>query len=532
MNAPVGARVFSRYSMALLALAGSSFLAGCTDPDTFVPIAEFSGPAGAISGTLTYAGPPPCTENGRIIGAALLLAFNKNLLPPPEGLGSGAASLNVVPGETLFASIRDKLVFAADNSLRCPDSSAPPVSASATWALAPLPAGTYQVRGFYDRDGDFDPAFSISNLPSKGDVGGGAVSNATEVLTKGEAPKFTEIDLGVVDQATGKLVIPPTGSYVQGIGVTFAQPLALERPVFHPSAVADETPAANKDPKKITIHSDFEFNTFPPSEKDFIRITMTAGVPADEIDTAAKTPFFMPVKNPAASLYMTVEDSNRDGVVNDQDSVPESALIPSLYPLSVFSKLLAGEELRGQTKPRVIIQGLTLFKGLILTTSKLPKPDPMNPSKFLVPQSFEPEIVVALRPAAICVDPADPSIPGVLVLSRKTAKNGAVILADESAVKQGLERQFKRPFNIAYGCLPQGNYAMNLVYPTGQAWTQPNEAGVCAESEPESSDGKECVGTTSKRALLGSQGAMLIVGPPKDAAYCKANPTPKACSPL
>ena len=532
MNAPVGDRVLSRQSMALFALLGSTFLLGCTDPDTFVPIAEFSGPAGAIDGTLTYAGLPPCTENGRIVGAAIVLAFNKNLLPPPGGLGTSAASINVVPGELLFSSIRDKLAFAADGSLRCPDSAAPPISASASWAVAPLPAGTYQIRGFYDRDGDFDPAFGIANLPSKGDVGGGAIANAAEVLTMNATPKFTEIDVGVVDPAQGKLVIPPTGSRVQGIGVTLAQPLGLERPVYYPSAVADETPSANKDPKKVTIASDFEFASFPPSDKDFIRITMKAGVPAEELDAAAQSPFFMPVKNPAATIYMTVEDANRDGVVDDKDTVPESTLVPSLYPVSVFSKLLTGEVLRGQTKPRVIMQGLTLFKGIFPTAAKRPTPDPVDPTKFVVFQSFEPEILVALRPAAICVDPEDPSKPGVLVLSRQKAKNGAVILADENLVKQGLQRQFGRPFDVSYGCLPQGNYAMNLVYPTGQAWTLPNEAGVCAENEPESADKKSCVSTTKARARLASQLAMVVVGPPTDAAYCKANPTPKACSSL
>lgn len=532
MNAPVGDRVLSRHSMALFALLGSTFLVACTDPETFVPIAEFSGPAGAIEGTLTYAGPPPCTQNGRIVGAAIVLAFNKNLLPPPGGLGTSAASINVVPGELLFSSIRDKLVFAADKSLRCPDSAAAPISASASWAIAPLPAGTYQVRGFYDSDGDFDPAFSISSLPSKGDIGGGAIANAAEVLTTGAAPQFTEIDVGVLDTAQGKLVIPPTGSRVQGIGVTFAQPLGLERPVYYPSAVQDETGSANKDPKKVTIASDFEFASLPSMDKAFIRITMTAGVPPEEIDAAAQSPFFMPVKNPAASIYMTVEDANRDGVVDNKDTVPESALVPSLYPLSVFSKLLTGEVLRGQTKPRVVMQGLTLFQGIGPTIGKGPTPDPNDPTKFVVPQSFEPEIVVALRPAAICVDPDDSSKPGVLVLSRQKAKNGAVILADENVVKQGLQRQFGRPFDVVYGCLPQGNYAMNLVYPTGQAWTLPNEAGVCAEGEPESSDKKRCVSTTNDRARLASQLAMVVVGPPNDAAYCKANPTPKACSAL
>jgi hypothetical protein len=517
--------------MALFALVGSTFLTGCTDPDVFVPIAQFSGPAGAITGTLTYAGPPPCTQNGRIIGAALILAFDKNLLPPPEGLGTSAASFNDIPGEVLFSSIRDKLVFAADNSLRCADSSAAPVTASASWAIAPLPAGTYQIRGFYDRDGDFDPAFSISNLPTKGDVGGGAIDNAADVLTKGDAPQFTEIDVGVLDKAQGKLVIPPTGSRVEGISVTLGQTIGLERPVFYPSAVVDEV-GGNKDPKNVTIAADFEFATFPPSDKDFIRLKLTAGVPKEEVVAAIQSPFFMPVDSPPPTIFMTVEDANRDGIVDDKDAVPESPLIPSLYPISVFSQLIPGQKIVGQTKPRVIMQGLTLFTSLLVTSTKRPTPDPADPSKYNVFQSFEPDVLIALRPAAVCVDPDDISKRGVLVLSRQKSKNGKPILADEAVVKQGLQKQFGRPFDIMYGCLPQGTYAMNLVYPTGQAWTVPNDAGVCASAEPESADRTRCVSTTKDRARLASQDAFVTVGPPKDAAYCKANPTPKACLPL
>lgn len=530
MNAPAGSRVFSRQSMALFALAGSTFLTGCTDPATFVPIEEFSGPAGVIEGTLTYSGPPPCTQDGKIVGAAVILAFDKDRLPPPSGLGSGASSIDAVPGELLFSGVRSKLVFDPNGALRCADSSAAPISASATWAIAPLAAGTYQIRGFYDRDGDFDPTFSISNLPSKGDVGGGAIDNAADVLTKGAPPQYTEIDVGQFDVAQGKLVIPPVGSRVQGVGVTFALPLSLERPVFYPAEVLDEV-AGNTDPKNVKLPADFEFATFPPSEKSFIRIRLAAGVPDDEINDAAIAPFFMPVKDPAATIFMTVEDANRDGVVTDQDTVPESPLIPSLYPLSVFSKLIDGEKVRGLTRPRVVMQGLTLFKSLLGTTTKLPSPDPNDPSKFVVFQSQEPEVLVALRPAAICVDTFDKTKNGVLLLSRKTAKNGDPILADEDVVKQGLQRQFGRPFDVVYGCLPEGTYSMNLVYPTGQAWTLPNEAGVCAAGEPATADGKQCQGPNISRRRLVSQDALVTVTP-GDAAYCKANPTPKACLPL
>lgn len=501
---------------------------GCGDPDTFVPIPDFAGPAGVIEGTVTYIGPPPCTRNGRIVGAAALLAFDTTLLPPPEGIGTSAGSIDVVPGETLFASIRDKLVFDKTDNIRCPDPSAPSVTASATWTVAPLPGGTYQIRGFYDRDGDFDPAFSIANLPTAGDVGGGAIDNATEVLS-GATPKYTEIKLGVPD-ATGKLVIPETGSHVYGVGVTFGLTLPLERPVFYPSEVKDSTSTMNKDPKKVVLPSDFQFETFGANDNSFIRIVLTAGVPDTETVAGAKTPFFLPVGDPMKPpiIYMGVEDVNHDGVRDAQDHVPESTLLPSLYPISVFSKLIAGQKIVGQTKPRVIMQGITLYKSLLLTATKMPT-DPMVP---VFDSYTETEVTVALRPAAACMDPYDIKKKGVLVVSHDTDAAGTKIISDEAALKASLEKQFGRPFDIVYGCLPEGDYALNLVYPTGQAWTVPNEAGVCASSEPMSADGKSCVASAISRARLASQDAMLVVGKPKDANYCKAHPTPPMCKTL
>jgi hypothetical protein len=53
-------------------------------------------------------------------------------------------------------------------------------------------------------------------------------------------------------------------------------------------------------------------------------------------------------------------------------------------------------------------------------------------------------------------------------------------LFDASAV---LASQSKLVREIAIGCLPTGRYGINVVYPTGQAWTVPNEAGSCAATE-------------------------------------------------
>jgi hypothetical protein len=526
MTAHAGARRFFGLS-STVTLCTLAFLCGsCNDPATYVPFPDFSGPAGVLEGTLTYSGPPPCTENGRIVGAAVVLAFDARVLPPPEGLGTGAESIDAISGEELFASIRHKLVFDKDNALRCPDASAPYVTASGTWSIAPLRAATYQVRGFYDRDGDFNPAFSISNLPTAGDVGGGAVDNATAVAQGLEAPRFTRIDLGVPD-ASGNLVIPETGSAVIGIGVTLGQVLPLERPVFYPSEVKDTTGVGNTDPRNVVLPSDFQFKTFGASDGSFIRIVYTAGVAPTEINAAAITPFFLPVKNPPPTLYMAVQDVNRDGMYDAQDHVPESTLLPALYPLTVFSKLIGDQKLVGLETPRVIMQGITLDKSLIGTITKLPTDPTMPPY-----QGQLSEVTVALRPAAVCINPKDPAKNGVLVVSHQTDEMGTTIISDEASVKAGLEKQFGRPFDIAYGCLPEGRYAMNLVYPTGQAWTLPNEAGVCAPAEPMTADGANCQAVKNSRPRLASQDAWLTVGAPKDKAYCTANPTPAACKPL
>ena len=499
------------------AIAAAPFTASCDSPETFVPFKEFGGPAGVIEGTVVYSGPPPCTAGGRIVGGGVVFAFDVRLLPPPEGLGVTAASVDAIPGEVLFAGIRDQLVFAEDGSVVCSAPNYPPVTVSATWAMAPLPAGTYQVRGFYDLDGDFDPAFKISNLPSKGDVGGGAIENAADVLG-GSAPRYREIRLGTA-QADGSLAIPSNGSRVTGVAVTLGLPLPLERPIFHAREVVD-LGGQNTDPNRVVMASDFEMKTFNEAdptgtENSFIRYRFGGGVPSAEIDRAAAPPFNLPVRG-GPGFLITRQDVNGDGVLNAEDHVPDSQLVPSLFPLGLFTKLVDGEPLVSQTSPTVILQGLTIYKSLLATATSTPDL-----------KEVLPEVTVALRPAVLCIDPADASKPGVLVTTHATDSMGNKLIQDEQRVKDTLTAQFGRPINLVYACLPQGEYAANLIYGTGQAWTVPNEAGLCASSEVLSSDGSVC-GT---RPRLASQSVVLTIGPPANPTYCAENPTPSECLP-
>ncbi|HZO12293.1 MAG TPA: hypothetical protein VFB62_03515, partial [Polyangiaceae bacterium] len=229
---------------------------GC-DIDTFVPLAQFGGPAGVITGSVTYASPPPCTQNGEIVGAAVLFAFEERLLPPPEGLGTVPVALSVVSGELLFRSVRSQLAFDPNGARLCPPAGSPSVTVTADYSLSPLPGGVYQIRGFYDYDGDFNPGFSMFNLPTAGDVGGGAIENPEAVLM-GAAPRFRGVPLGDLDP-DGVRRIPESGSLVEGVPVTLGLPLPLERPIFHVSAVADAT-FGNTDPANIVVPSDYQLN--------------------------------------------------------------------------------------------------------------------------------------------------------------------------------------------------------------------------------------------------------------------------------
>ena len=488
-------------------------LASCEDPDTFIPFQQFGGPAGIVTGSVTYSGPPPCTRQGQVVGAAVLLAFEESLLPPPEGLGTSAAALTVVTGDTLFAGIRDQLTFHPDGKLLC-GSGLPDVVVSASFSVGPLAAGIYQIRGFYDRDGDFNPLFSIFNLPTAGDVAGGAIDNAAEVLA-GAPPRYRA--LGIGERRGDARVMPAEGFLLEGVSVSLGLALPLERPVFHLSEVLDD-PFGNDDPAAIVIPSDYQLAVFDEgdplaTESSFVRLRLGAGVAPEEASAAAASPFFFPTSDPF--LLYSRQDVNGDGVRDGQDHIPETPLIPALLPLGLLTKLSSGSSLTAQS-PAVVLQAVTLRDGLLGTAT--------SPPDLAEPRA---EVLLALRPAVLCIDPHNPAEDGVLLNTHPDDGAGNVLIDDTASLEATLEAQFGRPVHVTYGCLPEGRYALNLVYDTGQAWTVPNEAGVCAEGEPQKEGGAIC----GSRPRLSSQSVVVTIGPPGDPAYCQAHPTPSVCAP-
>ncbi|AUX24724.1 hypothetical protein SOCEGT47_052630 [Sorangium cellulosum] len=496
-------------------------LPGCEGADVFIPLPAQSGPAGVLDGAVTYSGPRPCTKDGRVVGAAIVLGFDARRLPPPEGLGASAASLDVIPGDELFRGLGPALRHAPDGALLCPEPDEAHVTVSGAFRLSPLPAGTYQVRGFYDHDGDFDPLFGIANQPTQGDVGGGAIENVGEVLA-GAPPRYREIALGT-PSAGGALEIPETGARVSGIAVTFGLPFPLERPIFHVAELITPSGVTPR-PDEVVVASDYWLDTFSPTdpegtEASLVRLRLAAGLPASEIAAAAKPPLSLPVGGATAStLTYARQDVNGDGALDAADHVPDAALLPALFPMAVFAKLEGDAGLVSQAAPTVLLQGLTIYEDLPTTAGQLGSETLNDPKE---------SALIGLRPAALCLPPERPD-EGVLVLSRERDRNDNEILPERDVpeVEAALSAQLGRTITIAYGCLPEGRYALSLVYGTGQAWTVPNEAGICAPSEPRTS-----AGACGQRPRLASQDVVVRIGPPDDPVYCAQNPTPEPCLP-
>ncbi len=539
--------------LAALALA----IGACADPNQFLPSYQPGGPGGILGGTVTYAGPMPCTADQHVVGAAVLLAFDTRLLPPPDGLGTTATGLAAVGGDQLFGGIFDRLTFKADGSKWCPPATDPPVTVSGDFTLGALPGGEYQIRGFYDLAGTFDPVFSITKLPVAGDIAGGAIDNTAEVLV-GAEPVYRRIELGTLDPTTGVYAIPPAGSNIDGIAVTLALPLPLGLPIFYPSKVQYSKHACSgtsvvartppkADPNDINMPSDYQlpvFNQFEPTntQESLIVVTATGGFPASEAETASKSPFDLPVYPTPNKLTYSWQDVNGDGMLDlGADHSAASPVLPALLPLSIFSKLAVSsppsptDDLAAQASPAVILQGITIFKDL-LTTVNWPNDSPTNATSPLNARQ-DTSVLVGITPAVVCLDPTDfaPDAMAVLVLSHPTDCAGNPLLTSPQGTLDALKKQFGRSVVLASNnegaCLPEGRYALNLVYGTGQAWTNPNEVGVCAAAEPESADKKSCVAAVGSRPLLASQDRLLTIGPPADASYCTTHPTPAGCCP-
>jgi hypothetical protein len=193
-------------------------------------------PTGVMEGTVLYVGPRPQCERDAdghptaVIGMVVLTLFDFYNPPPPAGSATSAISLLTIPGSSMF-SLEDCMPIMPTSEERRPIMR----STAFTWPEIPLgslpcetdasgnrvcPGRSYQVSGFYDYDGDFNPFFGVRNLPTAGDVGGGAF-----VSTAVSPPQPLQIRFGHIADH-------PNGQVVTGVAVTLGAVVVTERPIF------------------------------------------------------------------------------------------------------------------------------------------------------------------------------------------------------------------------------------------------------------------------------------------------------------
>ena len=556
----------------LLLVAAATMACGDVPVDDERRDARLFPARGVIRGTVTYVGPRPCSRDGHIVGNAVVLVFDRRNPPPPVGIATGAVNFVAVPGDVLFTNEPRS----NGKSLFCPPSS-PSITVSAPFAIAPLDGGSYQLSSFYDRRGRFWPTFKFRNLPEAGDIGGGyldledARKNATNPNYQ---PLYLPVDVGNPQPGNAPNEIPTfkidsLGFVADNIPVTIGSVVPFTRPYFYPQTADGIMPAdsaenvgeakvslANPtgDPLAVPIVAMNQDALILAAPKNPTPATITAyqrgframklmwGVTNSEFETAT-TP-----EQPFDLQLPPVPPTGNGGllVFSRGASIPENPAVPDLWPQVAFVKL-ADDPLRVSDPQSLVIQGtpeesavtgkppgpIVIIQGITLLDDSLARtiagPVPTAPSTA----ALRDHITVLARPAALCFDPRRIDVGGLLVTphlvgrSADASETGDKPLFDVATIaKQPMVREVKR------GCLPKGRYAITLVYPTGQAWTVPNEIGGCARSEGAIvSTGALSVCGTKPRPVLLSQGAraVLEIVEAQDESVCVENPVPDAC---
>lgn len=161
-----------------------------------------------LEGTVAYIGPRPACKydaernEQRVVGRVFLTLFEYDNPPPPEGTATSAVNLLAISGSQLF-SLSDCLPAGVQAS----ESESLTRSVAFRWPGVTLHlsrAVDYQVRGFYDYDEDMLALFSVTRLPTAGDIVGAALNDVQDP-SKGflriQLPKLEDAEDGVVKSA-------------------------------------------------------------------------------------------------------------------------------------------------------------------------------------------------------------------------------------------------------------------------------------------------------------------------------------------
>jgi hypothetical protein len=315
-------------------------------------------------------------------------------------------------------------------------------------------------------------------------------------------------------------------------------------------------------------------------ESKFPRLLLHASMPAAELRVAMASPFHFQIPlsvtadagAPPPSMMMmgstipTTFNVWQNAIFDttkkawEPQDIPEGGGVAQLWPLVVLTKLDTSTDPYGikaqgdATHPVIIVEGITLLAGdgtgdptksdSLFNTATAEAFGSLFNAKSGQPVVFpQDHLTVLLRPAAICFntlfDATNPDKRGTLVTPHLLAQTADLppeqptessIVPTSALSSPQVKAQVKGIPTPA--CLPTGRYAINIVYPDGQAWTVPNESGVCSSAEG-STNYKKLTCSVTPRPVLRSQGQRAVVeitptpGCAKLPAACLPVPVPK-----
>ncbi len=301
----------------------------------------------------------------------------------------------------------------------------------------------------------------------------------------------------------------------------------------------------------LTVPQDFEIYAPPTNlnqanvdhfESRFPHLVLEGGVPAAEAMTAVNQPLHFQLPASGAGTIAVWQNASFDAASQlwVPENIPEGNGVPQLWPLVVLTKLVDDPPVNGQTHPNdpasleqqgsqtstlnspvVVLQGITLLGDSLYGTAMAGGSGMFDMAGRPV-ATYQNHLDVLLRPNVICFDTLfDDTVAdkrGTLVTPYLTGVSADLptgtpdtpIVSPTVLSNPAIAALVKAPPVTA--CLPTGRYAINVVYPDGQAWTVPNEAGACSGTEGVTDyAAKPLTCTVKPRGITRSQGPRAVV---------------------